>query len=388
MEVSGRARRRRRRISRKWELRIKISAVALCLIAGGVCLARYIGLTKVDFNRLSTVKVTGYDSKGTATVVIAEEEKLTEAQLQESPELDEFLSTVEVRVSKTENLSNGETINIQYLYDEGLAKESGILVTDDSKTVIVANLPQPEVITNERLFQEVKVIYQGISPMVTATLVNESSHPYLQNIRYEIRDPKEYYRKGDIITVDAFFDEEDAVLNQYEIQPGEEGYTCRYVVEGVDSYLSDASLITDGMLEEMIERGTSCFKDANQYGLRLFSEANRMPIWRNRKTTFEWRDPYFISAYFTTITKEAMGSAGTHMNDVKIVYGVTLTQADGVSCGAEIVVRYSDLIERPDGSIDLALDSVTMISASHDDSLIKELVRNEHNDNYISEKIR
>ena len=76
------------------------------------------------------------------------------------------------------------------------------------------------------------------------------------------------------------------------------------------------------------------------------------------------------------------------VNDVKIVYGVTLTQVDGVSCDAELVVRFDGLIERADGTIDLALDSGNMISASHKDKFIKDIVHNGYTeDTYKSERI-
>ena len=70
------------------------------------------------------------------------------------------------------------------------------------------------------------------------------------------------------------------------------------------------------------------------------------------------------------------------------MYGVTLTQANGVGCSAEIVVRFNGLIEKADGTIDLALDSGTMISASHKDKYIKDIVHNAYADEqYHSERI-
>ena len=113
-----------------------------------------------------------------------------------------------------------------------------------------------------------------------------------------------------------------------------------------------------------------------------------MPIWVNNKTTFTWENPYVISAYFNTAVEDAFGTIGTMVNDVKIVYGVTLMQANGVSCDAEIVVRFDGLMEKADGTIDLALDTGSMISASHKDKFIKDIVRNTYADEqYDSERI-
>ena len=142
------------------------------------------------------------------------------------------------------------------------------------------------------------------------------------------------------------------------------------------------------MIDTLIKEGTECFTDANEYGLRIFSEAALLPIWVNKKTTFTWQNPYVISMYFNTAKEEALGMTGVMVNDVKIVYGVTLTQANGVNCSAEIVVRFNGLIEKADGTIDLALDSGTMISASHKDKYIKDIVHNAYADEqYNSERI-
>ena len=95
-----------------------------------------------------------------------------------------------------------------------------------------------------------------------------------------------------------------------------------------------------------------------------------------------------ISAYFNVAKENAMATAGEYINDIKIVYGVTLIQADGVNCDAELVVRFNGIMEKADGSIDLALDSGTMISASHKDKFIKDIVRNKNTgDDYESTKI-
>jgi len=113
-----------------------------------------------------------------------------------------------------------------------------------------------------------------------------------------------------------------------------------------------------------------------------------MPIWVGKKTTFEFRNPYVISAYFNVAKGDAIATAGEHMNDIKIVYGATLTQADGVSCDAEIVVRFNGIMEKADGTIDLAIESGSMISVSHKDKFIKDIVRNTYmGDSYESVKI-
>ena len=59
-----------------------------------------------------------------------------------------------------------------------------------------------------------------------------------------------------------------------------------------------------------------------------------------------------------------------------------------MNCDAEIVVRFNGIMEKADGSIDLALESGEMISASHKDKFIKDIVRNKNSqEDYESFKI-
>lgn len=376
--------RRNRRISRKIELRIKIASfIILCLVGLGVGIWYFTNSTVYSLAAVTKLSLVGYDSKGYVKAEI-DDRSLTE----EEQAFKEVLDTVDIRFSKEDNLSNGEQIEIFYTYDEALAEELKVKISDATTTFTVGNLPQAEVISYEQLFADVELQLEGTSPVLTAEVVNNSTHPYIQTMDFIIRNPKEYYQKGDVIIVDVIFDEEEAIDYRYAVESGADGYCKEYPIENIDTYLVDYEKITDEMLDAYVQAGTECFTDANEYGLRIFSEAGRMPIWINKKTTFEWKNPYVISAYFNIAKENARATAGKFINDVKIVYGVTLTQADGVNCDAEIVVRFNGIMEKADGSIDLALESGEMISASHKDKFIKDIVRNKNSqEDYESFKI-
>lgn len=376
--------RRKRRISRKTELRIKIASfIIVCLVGIGVGIWYFAYSTVYSLAAVTKISLVGYDSKGYVKAEI-DDSTLT----QEEQAFKEVLDTVEIGFSKEDNLSNGEQVEILYSYDEALAEELDVKISDATTTFTVENLPQAEMITYEQLFSDVEIVFEGTSPVITAEVVNNSTHPYIQTMDFVIRSPKEYYQKGDVIIVDALFDEHEAIDYRYAVEAGADGYCKEYPLENIDTYVMDPEVITEEMLDTLVKAGTECFTDANEYGLRIFSEANRMPIWINKKTTFEWKNPYVISAYFNVAKENAMATAGEYINDIKIVYGVTLIQADGVNCDAELVVRFNGIMEKADGSIDLALDSGTMISASHKDKFIKDIVRNKNTaDDYESTKI-
>ena len=375
--------RKHRRINRNLELAIKIGLFLICVAAGIFGAYKIITREDVKLADLTRISLIGYDSEGKINVELD-----GTAVMAELPQLQEVLNTVEMNFSKEEHLSNGDVVEITYTYDEGLAEELDICLGDAPSVLTVENLPQAEVISYEKLFEDVKLVYEGTAPALQISVKNNSEHPYIKTMDFVIRDAKEYYTKGDTVTIEALFSEEDAIAYRYAVEKGADGYCKSYSLDSIDSYLTDAGQLSEEAIDTLIAEGQKCFADANEYGLRIFSEAGRMPIWINKKTTFTWKNPHVISMYFNTATEDALGETGIMVNDVKIVYGVTLTQADGVSCDAEIVVRFDGLIEKADGTIDLALDSGNMISASHKDKFIKDIVHNGYTeDTYKSERI-
>lgn len=365
------------------ELRLKFSLFGICTAVGIAGIFFYFAGTDVKLTDLLKISLVGYDSEG----CIRAELDGTEA-VKEIPKVQQVLDTVEMDFSKQEHLSNGDVVEVTYTYDKELAKKLDIRLSDDPAVFTVENLPQAEHISLQELFADVELTFEGTAPLLKVSVKNNSDHPYIKTIDFVIRDEKEYYKKNDTIIVDAVFNEEDAIAYRYSIECGQNGYSKSYTLDGVDSYLVKADQISDKAKETLIAEGIKCFTDANEYGLRIFSEAGCMPIWIDKKTTFTWENPYVISMYFTTAKEEALGDIGIMVNDVKVVYGVTLMQADGVNCDAEIVVRFDGLIERADGTIDLALPSGSMISASHKDKFIKDIVHNTYADEkYDSERI-
>lgn len=375
--------RRRRRMNRNLELAMKLTLFVICIAVGVWGIWNFTMREEVTLADLTKISLIGYDSEGMIQVELDGSEVM-----EEIPEIQQVLDTVEMDFSKEEHLSNGDTVEITYSYDEELAEELDIHLGDSPSVLTVADLPQAETISLEELFADVELIFEGTAPALQISVQNNSEHPYIKTMDFSIKNAKEYYKKGDEITVEAVFSQEDAIAYRYAIEKGEAGYCKSYSLDTIDSYLTSAEQLSEEAINTLIAEGQNCFTDANEYGLRIFSEAGCMPIWINKKTTFTWKNPYVISMYFNTATEEAYSDTGVMVNDVKIVYGVTLTQADGVSCDAEIVVRFDGLTEKADGTIDLALESGSMISASHKDKFIKDIVHNSDSDEkYDTERI-
>ena len=156
-----------------------------------------------------------------------------------------------------------------------------------------------------------------------------------------------------------------------------------YTVSQGDTYITDPAEITQDELSRMNQTASGLFTDkkAREYGLRIFREMNLMPVWSGASTTFRWESPKLISAYFDIRKSDSPDNdIQKHINDVKLIYNAVLTQANGTSCNAEVIVRFEDIIGRQDGTVDLNLSSGTIISASARNANIKELISNDASD--------
>lgn len=363
---------RKKQRSRLWAAWIPV--IAACVVIGFV--VRYLSFDNLQPIDYIDITYSGYDSRGTAALSI-----------QETEEYADFLEEAEIRLlSENGNLKNGDMLDVYFLYDEEAAKEQKLRVKEDSFQIEVSGLPKGRELSVDDLFQDVEITYEGTAPELSVAIANQSADPFLQTVSYEIMEQKACYDLGDTFVIKASFSEEEAISHEYAIA-SETDYVKEFTVDHADRYLRDSSQLTQEQIHTLNETASALFGDATEYGLRIFSEANLMPIWVNGKTTFRWSNPRLISAYLNVLKPEYFESSQSHNNDVKLVYKATLSQADGVACDAEVVVQFNDLIQKADGSFDLSLDSGRIIAASFRDSHIRDLVTDSYAQEYTAEKL-
>lgn len=374
--TSGRVHRRKERRRAVGKALLWILLLSALLALSGVAVW-FFTLDTIDLNEYVTVSYTGYDSAGTANV-----------RLRDSKKYGYFLESSECHLTgKNGNLKNGDILKLIFTYDKELAKQNHLRVKTAEGELTVTGLPKGIELSADDIFKGLHITYEGIAPMVSVSVSNESTDEFLQNVAYEITDQQDFYDLGESLHVAADINPEEALEKGYHITAGPEELTREYPVESDQRYLTETSEITPKILQELNRAGASLFGAADEYGLRVFSEAHLMPIWVNGKTTFTWQNPRLISAYLNTLKPEYFGQVKSHYNDIKLVYLATLTQADGVSCETRVVVRFTNLMQDEDGNYDLALDSGKIIAASYSNTKIKDFVNSEYDEEYQSQKI-
>lgn len=345
---------------------IALVGVAVIFIIGITYLFWYNSFTNIKLEDYATVAMFGYNNYGQAKLSIASDMRYTD-----------FFDTVSGSLNISDNLSNGDEVVVTYSYDETVAKDSKLRIDATDTLITVDGLEDALVINKDKLFDGLQVSFNDLSPCMGVELENISDDELLSNVTYELVGDKHYFSSGDTIQVQAILPEGADDNHAYVFELSDSDFVQSYSAPTGDSYFTSASQVTPDILNQLERGGLELISkaDAKEYGLRIFQqEAHLQPVFVGNRTTFQWINPYAISAYFHSVTESGKEITESHANDVQIVYGVTLTQQDGTSCQAEIVVQFVNLIAKEDGSVDMGLDSGRIVSASHRNSNIKNLV--------------
>lgn len=347
-----------------------------------------------------SVHYSGYNGKATAELQIDKEKLKEELEnaynkykrslwpLVKKRTVEDYLAladTVTGELDKTEGICNGDVLFINMAINQDMAKALKVSLKYEEIPLTVSDISEATVLGNEELFADVVLEVEGISPMLSVGLKNNSQDELLKQIGYEIVEPKDFYAKGDTVTVKAVVDREAAVLARIQIE--EADCVKTYTVDSDIRYIDSTADIPPEKLAEAIEKGKDAFVAANEYGLRIFTEAGLPYTWEGTKDyTFKWSNPRIISSYVETLKEEYRGGSGKTFNYLELAYEIHISQANGVGCDAEAVVCFDNMTIKDDGTIDLNEESAQLYTASYLDKNIKDSLKGWFGDEYELDK--
>ena len=370
--------------------RITVWTVIFFVATAGAFLAHYLlkPYETWDLTQFYTLSVSGYDGAGSAEMILddAALHRAVETlrfDYQEAPlhlhtctdaDFDALENSVRSTIAASDLLHNGDAISISYTCDTSLAKKLKLQVEPRTEFVTVTGLPVVTMLSDEDVFANVKITAAGISPDITVSIANESTIPFLRDMTLQIEEPKDTYANGDVITITAYYNEEEALQEHYALKTPSGSCKMTYEVHVDRAYVEDAAALPAGIVDQAYRAGLGAFTNANEYGVRIFCEAGLVPVYINKQATFEWVEPKFLSAYFKCPRAEYLRDGGNHFNDLDIIYEVTLRQANKVACTCYAVVRFSDLILNEDGTVDFDFSDPKVMSADYKAENVKKTV--------------
>ena len=355
----------------------------------------------VDIMDLAKVEYSGFNGDGRASVSVDDEavDRLLASVKQEHDESHfgggdiedvdyaNFRQSLSFSIPMNTGLSNGQTVNIISTCDTALADKLKIEVKNGNRETTVSGLPEVTRIPLDEVFSGLNVAFDGISPAITVSLQNSSTQPLVSKMIFEIVDAKEYYSAGDTIKIHATYTDEMCLETGYTVDTPVDDCVREYPVTSDSSYVTKSSDLPSKIINEAISAGKKAFVDANEYGVRIFCEANLVPVYVNKKATFTYGSPNYVSSYFKSVFPEKAGELGLAYNDLDIIYDVKLTQADGVSCTAYGAVRFSDIIRNEDGSYTYDFSNPQLLSVSYYSARVKKNVVDSYANSYNIERV-
>ncbi len=386
---------------RKWLLLLLIPIVAAIIGIGAMVVVNATPGDALTLSDYFVISYEGYNGKGHVVITrkddmlfdevdvirLEQKEALIKNKVVANDEYLRFAAGIEAMAEPMDSLKNGDTFTISYLYDQELASRLRINVDDTEATYTVEGLPDAQPLCVDDLFKDIEVSFLGISPDLTMLITNKSTNPLIRTLVFNAVDYKEKYADGETVKIKCYFNEGEHLSDDYYIDAPADECVKEYTVSSSASYVKSLDQIPDSVIKEAFEAGKKAFVDANEYGVRIFCEANLVPVYINQKATFRYLSPSIIAAYFKTVKDEEAGKLGNDYNELDLIYQVAITQADGVTCNCEAVVRFSDFVIKGDGTLEYDFSNPSIISASHNNSSIHKNVVTKYEDTHDIEKL-
>ncbi len=303
-------------------------------------------------------------------------------------DFDAFKDSVSLNLSKDKDLKNGDEITITVDYDRQRAQDLRLSMKYEQIPFTVEDLAEGIKIDSKAVFSDLTISVNGISPQISLELINDSGTEPVTGFSYEATPQKDFYERGDIITIKAVYDEAALTAAHYYIPEGDD--EMKYVIPGDVSYVQYADDLDEATIERAIELSKKCLleSNANEYGLRIFTDAHLPYAWEGTGDyTFEWSDARLLSGYVETLKDESLGLTSKPYNYLELAYEVHISQANGVGTDAEAVVCFDSMTVDDNGVVDLNEDSVQVFAASYSDTDIKRTIRGWFGDEYSVNRV-
>lgn len=159
-------------------------------------------------------------------------------------------SAVRCELDKSSGLSNGDKVTVNIQVNDDRCKELGIKIKEKPLTFSVEGLKEVETFD---AFADITVMFDGVSPNATARVLNNSKDETCMYYYYSL-DKNSGLAVGDTVTVSISEDNIDAVAEETGKVPAE--MEKQFTVEGVSSYASELSQISDAALTDMQKEAT------------------------------------------------------------------------------------------------------------------------------------
>lgn len=303
----------------------KMRLFGILVVLMGLVAVMTTGCGKKNVSLLDTVEVnfSGMDGYGTAYIT-GEDDWIETVIGNEGTDLEKLGAYVQLKkavkfsLSETEDLSNGDKLELTVKVDEEVLKEYGFKVKETTKVVVVEGLEEPKEFDP---FSVMTVNVTGTAPNGQLDMRFTESPLYGLHIS---ADKTEGLKNGDVITF---------TLNNYDGEDvmafaKQQGYaltrtTMQYTVSGINSYISSLDQIPAATLEKMKAQTESAIDTVFADGQPQNDE------YSTYTNVTQLLGKEYAGAYIFTLKDGYKSNYAYPANMIYIIYKVTATSTDG-----------------------------------------------------------
>lgn len=279
--------------------------IAILVLACLICFAVFHKKT-IDLSKYVDVEFEGYD--GYADIKKIEINDKLENYLGDEKLYDRFCDKIELKAENSENLSNGDEVEIDASISSSFLKNNKLKLKDDKVKIKVNGLEEADVI--DVFGKDFEVDVKGISPNLTISVNNNSKEDFIKNyVTYSV-DKYSGLANGDTVTITAYYDKSKA--NSLGIVVAKETY--KYEIKNQPKYIDKSSELSSGNLDKIKSKMLDKVKS------EITNSGNSIITYNYDETSYNEEftntDPEFVGAYL--LTQKGKNS----WNSNNIIYGI------------------------------------------------------------------
>lgn len=308
----------------------------------------FVNRNKINVSSYIKVEYTGANNYAVANCVV-DTDKLYKAMagnvrdMEKLTMYEELAKSVSATVDSS-NISNGQTVQVNVNYDDKKAQEAGIEFNNTTYELKASGISAGTVIS---LFENVEVVFAGMSPEAYVKVTNKWTDDYLSTLEFT-SDKNSQIAMGDVIRISCSADTEELGRHGYIVSQ----VYIDYTVDMLNSYAQAADIDKNVLNSLSVEAIDTITKQVEDTTFRMMYKASKDAAYLKDVNEESVSGIQLVNTYFL---KRKNSSEGTVDNYIYMIYKAEVASPNN-KMTVYFAFEYSQGYKTADGVFDIMHD--------------------------------